>query len=83
MDFTIQRDDPTAMLSVEQKQKALIESRRESVSSVGVTGWPARETTGQCVGYASHRDTIRAHRERGTDDGYCTSISNVRDEHGA
>ena len=43
MGFTIHRDDSTAieqvraMLSVEQKQKAMIESRRGSVSSVGVT----------------------------------------------
>ena len=43
MGFSIQRDDLTAieqvcaMLSVKLKQKALIESRRGSVSSVGVT----------------------------------------------
>ena len=43
MGFTIQRDDLTAieqvraMLSVKQKQKALNESQRGSVSSVGVT----------------------------------------------
>ena len=43
MGFTVQRDDSTAieevraMLPVEQKQNALIESRRGSVSSVGVT----------------------------------------------
>ena len=41
--FTIQRDDPTAieqvraMLSAKQKQKALVESQRGSVSSVGIT----------------------------------------------
>ena len=43
MGFTIQRDEPTAieqvraMLSIKQKQKALNESQRGSVSSVGVT----------------------------------------------
>ena len=43
MGFTIQQDEPTAieqvraMLSVKQKQKALNESQRGSVSSVGVT----------------------------------------------
>ena len=56
MGFTIQRDDPTAieqvraMLSVKQKQKALIESRRGSVSSVGVTDGRRGSTAGLLEG---------------------------------
>ena len=56
MGFTVQRDDSTAiegvhaMLPVEQKQKALIESRRGSVSSVGVTDGRRGSTAGLLEG---------------------------------
>ena len=76
------------MLSVKQKQKALIESqpwecieRRHHGWTQWLNGWPALGTPGQCVGYASHRDAIHAHSESDTDDGYCTRISDIRDEH--
>ena len=66
MGFSIQRDDPTAieqvraMLSVKQKQKAVVEHQRGCVSSVGVTDGLRGSTAGPLegrrgsVGYASH-----------------------------
>ena len=66
MGFSIQRDDPTAieqvraMLSVKQKQKAVVERQRGCVSSVGVTDGLRGSTAGPLegrrgsVGYASH-----------------------------
>ena len=56
MGFTIQRDEPTAieqvraMLSIKQKQKALNESQRGSVSSVGVTDGLCGSTAGLLEG---------------------------------
>ena len=56
MGFTIHRDDPTAieqvraMLSVKQKQKAVVERQRGSVSSVGVTDGLCGSTAGLLEG---------------------------------
>ena len=46
MGFSIQRGDPTAMLSVKQKQKAVVERQRGCVSSVGVTDGLRGSTAG-------------------------------------
>ena len=56
MGFSIQRDDPTAieqvraMLSVKQKQKAVVERQRGCVSSVGVTDGLRGSTAGPLEG---------------------------------
>ena len=56
MGFTIPRDDPTAieqvrvMLSVKQKQKAVVERQRGCVSSVGVTDGLRGSTAGPLEG---------------------------------
>ena len=50
MGFSIQRGDPTAMLSVKQKQKAVVERQRGCVSSVGVTDGLRGSTAGPLEG---------------------------------
>ena len=50
MGFSIQRGDPTAMLSVKQKQKAVVERQRGCVSSVGVTDGLRGSTAGLLEG---------------------------------
>ena len=83
MSFSIQRDDPTAieqvraMLSVKQKQKAVVERQRGCVSSVGVTNGLRGSTAGPLEGrrgsmLGMHPTVTPSVHEPGTDDGCCT-----------
>ena len=63
------------MLSVKQKEKAMIERQRGCVSSVGVTDGLRGSTAGPLEGRRGGvlgMHPICAHRKPDTDDGYCT-----------
>ena len=84
MGFTIHRDDPTAIEQVrampffKQKQNAVVERRRGSVSSVGISDGLRGSTAGLLEGrrgsvLGMHPTVMPSvHIVNPTDDGYCT-----------